>query len=106
MQIKILTKEESDALVASMYKERMEWTTEEMIADAKFMKGMPDMGNTKYIIGEENWNKFFEWLTTSEAKEQWTLYTQTLPLARYFNWKYCEGLTDEEINELIKNQIG
>lgn len=106
MQIKILTKEESDALVESFYKERIQWTTEQIIADAKFMKGMPDMGNTKYIIGEENWNKFFEWLLTSEAKEQWILYTQTLPLARYFNWKYCEGKSDEYINDLIKNQIG
>ena len=70
------------------------------------MKGMPDMGNTKYIIGEDNWNKFFEWLSTSEAREQWNLYFGVSPLARYFNWKYCHGMSDEYINDLIKNQVG
>jgi hypothetical protein len=105
MQIKILTKEESDALVESFYKERKCWTTEEIIADAKFMKGMPDMGNTKYITGEENWNNFFEWLSTSEAREQWNLYFGVSPLARYYAWKYQYNKSDEEINDMIKNQV-
>ena len=87
MKIKLLSKEESDQLVDSFYKERLDWTTEQIIADAKFMKSMPDMGNTKYIIGEENWNNFFVWLTTSEAREQWNKTPYTLELAKHYTQK-------------------
>jgi len=69
------------------------------------MRNLPDMGNTKYITGEENWNNFFEWLTTSEAREQWNLYFGVSPLARYYAWKYQYKMSDEEINDMIKNQV-
>ena len=50
MQIKVLTKEESDALVESFYKERKCWTTEEIIADAKFGLSLP---GTKYLLSHQ-----------------------------------------------------
>ena len=84
MQIKILTKEESDALVASMYKERMEWTTEEMIADAKFMMSMSDMGNTKYILPNQ-YESFYKWLETEEARQEWTNTPYMTSLAKYYS---------------------
>lgn len=105
MDLRILTKEESVELREKEKSERLQWTIEQIIQDAKFMKGMPDMGNTKYITGEDNWNKFFEWLSTSEAREQWNLYTSVLPLARYYAWKYQHNMSDEEINDMIKNQV-
>lgn len=101
MNLRVLSKEESDALVESMYKERIEWTTEQIIADAKFGLSLP---GTKYILTNQ-YEAFYKWLETEEAREQWNSYKLTLPLARYFNWKYCQGLSDEEINDLIKNQV-
>jgi len=84
MKIKILTKEESDALVESMYKDRMEWTTEELVADAKFMMGMPDMGNTKYILPNQ-YEDFYKWLEGEEAREQWTKSPYMTSLAKYYS---------------------
>jgi hypothetical protein len=101
MQIKILTKEESDALVESFYKERKCWTTEEIIADAKFGLSLP---GTKYLLSHQ-YEPFFKWLETDEAREQWDIIPQTQHLARYFLWKHCEGKSDDEMNELITNQI-
>ena len=84
MQIKILTKEESDALVASMYKERMEWTTEELVADAKFMMSMPDMGNTKYLLPNQ-YEPFYKWLESEEARKQWKESPYMTSLAKYYS---------------------
>jgi hypothetical protein len=84
MQIRTLTKEDSDALVESMYKERMEWTTEEMIADAKFMMSMPDMGNTKYLLPNK-YESFYKWLETEEARREWNNTPYMLSLAKYYS---------------------
>ncbi len=84
MQIKILTKEESDALVDSMYKDRMEWTTEELVADAKFMMSMPDMGNTKYILPNQ-YEDFYKWLEGEESREQWIKSPYMTSLAKYYS---------------------
>jgi len=105
MNIKILTKEESLELHKQEREKRLPFTAEQIIEEGKFMRSLPDMGNTKYITGEDNWNKFFEWLSTSEAREQWNLYTSVLALARYYAWKYQHNMSDEEINDMIKNQV-
>jgi hypothetical protein len=84
MKIKILTKEESDALVESMYTDRMEWTTEQLVADAKHMMSMSDMGNTKYILPNQ-YEAFYKWLETEEAREQWIESPYMLSLAKYYS---------------------
>jgi len=85
MNIKILSKQESLEYWNKEKEERRKWTIDQIIQDAKFMRGMPDMGNTKYIIGEENWNNFFEWLKTEEAIKLWNEDPHTLPLAKYYS---------------------
>jgi hypothetical protein len=80
MQIKVLTKEESDALVESFYKERKCWTTEEIIADAKFGLSLP---GTKYLLSHQ-YDGFFKWLETEEAREIWNKTPHTLELAKHY----------------------
>jgi hypothetical protein len=85
MKLTILTAEESLEYWNKEKEERRKWTIDEIVNDAKFMTGMPDMGNTKYIIGEENWNNFFEWLKTEEAIKLWNEDPFTLSLAKYYS---------------------
>ncbi|CAB4215367.1 hypothetical protein UFOVP1475_10 [uncultured Caudovirales phage] len=84
MKLKILTREESLELARKNKEERLGWTLEQIVQDATFFRNLPDGGNTKYIIGEENWNNFFNWLTTSEARMRWNETTSIVDLARYF----------------------
>ena len=104
MNIKILTKEESQELNKIEIERKLLYTTEQIIEEARFLRyNIPDMGNTKYITGEENWIKFFDWLKTDEAMEQWKLYTSVLQSARYYAWKYQHGI--EFPNDLTINKI-
>jgi succinate dehydrogenase flavin-adding protein (antitoxin of CptAB toxin-antitoxin module) len=84
MRIKILTKEESDALVESFYKDRLEWTTELLVADAKHMMSLPDMGNTKYILSNQ-YEDFYKWLETEEARQEWNKSPYMTSLAKYYS---------------------
>lgn len=84
MNIKVLTAEESLEYWNKEKEQRLKWTTQEIIADAKFMLNMPDMGNTKYLLSED-YDAFYKWLETNEAKEEWNKDPFTLTLAKYYS---------------------
>lgn len=102
--IKILTAEQSQELWEKDKKERLSWSTSQIIIEAKIMFGLPDAGNTKYVLPSQ-YEEFYKWLETSEARTQWELLPRTLHLARYWSWKYDLKLSDKEIDELINGQI-
>ena len=54
--IKILTEEESAQMRLKELEMKRLWSREQIVADAKLFRAMPDMGNTKYIVVEDNWN--------------------------------------------------
>ena len=62
----------------------LKWTLDQIIQDAKFMMGMPDMGNTKYILSKD-YDAFYEWIKTEEAIEQWNELPMTQHLAKYYS---------------------
>jgi len=101
MKLTILTKEESIELWEREKSDRRCWTTEQIIEDAKFGLSLP---GTKYILTNQ-YEAFYKWLETNEAREQWNILPRTQHLARHFLWKHCEGLSDDEMNDLIKNQV-
>ena len=80
MQIKILTKEESIEYWENEKAERREWTTEQIIEDAKFGLSLP---GTKYIL-QHQYEDFYKWLETDEAREQWNELPKTQHLAKYY----------------------
>jgi hypothetical protein len=84
MKIKVLTEEESVQMRLKELEMKRLWSREQIIADAKLFRSMPDMGNTKYIVGEENWQGFFKWLESNEAREVWNETPYTLELAKYY----------------------
>lgn len=83
MNIRVLTKEESIELWEKEKSERREWTTEQIIEDARMMLSMPDMANTKYILSTQ-YDEFLKWLDSDEAREQWNILPKTLHLAKYY----------------------
>lgn len=83
MKITILTPEESKAYWEEEVKDRLEWSTEQIINDARMMMNMPDMGNTKWILSE-HLEGFYKWLETEEAREVWNVDPFTLSLAKYY----------------------
>jgi hypothetical protein len=85
--IKILTAEESAQMRLKELEIKRLWSREQIVADAKLFRAMPDMGNTKYIVGEENWNGFFKWLESNEAREVWNETPYILTLAQYYTNK-------------------
>lgn len=80
MQIKILTKEESIEYWEREKSERQEWTTEQIIQDAKFGLSLP---GTKYILPHQ-YEDFYKWLETDEAREEWNTLPRTEHLAKYY----------------------
>ena len=87
MKIKVLTEEESVQMRLKELEMKRLWSREQIVADAKLFRSMPDMGNTKYIVGEENWQGFFKWLETNEAREVWNETPYILTLAQYYTNK-------------------
>jgi hypothetical protein len=85
--IKILTAEESNQIHLKVLEIKRLWSREQIVADAKLFRAMPDMGNTKYIVGEENWNGFFKWLESNEAREVWNETPYIVTLAQYYTNK-------------------
>jgi hypothetical protein len=85
--IKILTAEESAQMRLKELELKRLWSREQIVAEAKLFRSMPDMGNTKYIVGEENWNGFFKWLESNEAREVWNETPYILTLAQYYTNK-------------------
>jgi hypothetical protein len=85
--IKILTPEETAEMRQRELEMKRLWSREQIVAEAKLFRAMPDMGNTKYIVGEENWNGFFKWLESNEAREVWNETPYILTLAKYYTNK-------------------
>jgi len=85
MNIKILTAEESLEFWNKEKEERRKWTMEEILQDAKFMMGMPDMGNTKFVLARD-YEDFYKWIETPEAMEQW----YELPMVQHLAKTYAE----------------
>jgi hypothetical protein len=83
MEIKILTTEESLEYYNQVKFENSLLTREQVQYWAKGLpKGM--IGNTDYIIGQENWEKFYEYILTDEGYENWK---QQLDITDYIkNW--------------------
>jgi hypothetical protein len=81
MQLRILTKEESIELWEKEKSERREWTTEQIIEDAKFGLSLP---GTKYILTHQ-YEAFYKWLESEEAREQWNELPRTEHLAKYYS---------------------
>jgi hypothetical protein len=81
MEIKILTKEESIQFLQKENQERREWSTEQIIEDAKFGLSLP---GTKYIL-QHQYEDFYKWLETDEAREQWNELPKTEHLAKYYS---------------------
>jgi hypothetical protein len=80
MNIRVLTKEESIEYWEKEKAERREWTTEQIIEDAKFGLSLP---GTKYIL-QHQYEDFYKWLETDEAREQWNELPKTQHLAKYY----------------------
>lgn len=83
MKVTVLTPEESKIFWDEEVKIRQTWTTEQIIDDAKVMLSMPDMGNTKWLL-EEDYEGFYKWLETEEARAEWNKDPFTLTLAKYY----------------------
>lgn len=81
MNIRVLTKEESIEYWEREKAERSLWTTEQIIEDAKFGLSLP---GTKWILTNQ-YEAFFKWLETDEAREQWNELPRTQHLTKYYN---------------------
>lgn len=79
--IRVLTAEESQQLWEKEKQERSQWTTEQIIEDAKWGLSLP---GTKWILTNQ-YEDFYKWLTTDEAREQWNILPRTQHLAKYYS---------------------
>jgi hypothetical protein len=81
--IKVLTAEESMEMRQKELEMKRLWSREQIVADAKLMMGMPDMGNTKWVLSEDR-EGFYKWLESNEAREVWNETPYILELAKYY----------------------
>lgn len=81
MNLRVLTSEESLELWNKEKEERQQWTTEQIIEDAKFGLSLP---GTKWILTSE-YDSFFKWLESEEAREQWNILPRTQHLVKYYS---------------------
>ena len=79
--IRVLTAEESQQLWEKEKQERSQWTTEQIIEDAKWGLSLP---GTKWILTNQ-YEDFYKWLETDEAREQWNIIPRTQHLAKYYS---------------------
>ena len=91
MNIKVLTPQESLEYYNKVREENKSLTPHQI---EHWIKSISITGgNTGYIIGEENWQKFFKWIYTLEGQEQWQ---EDLDLTTYIqNWWNKNGQTTE-----------
>jgi len=69
MQIHILSAEESLEYWNKVREENKQLGPVEL---ERWIKSIPITGgNTGYIIGQDNWDKFYQWIYTEEGMEQW-----------------------------------
>ncbi len=83
MKITVLSPEESLKAWEEMKAENRTLTREQVQEWAmRLPKNM--QGNTDYIISQEDWNRFYEWILTDEGFEQWQI---DLDIVEYIrNW--------------------
>lgn len=81
--IKLLTEEESAQMRLKELEMKRLWSREQIVADAKLMMGMPDMGNTKWVLQKDR-ESFYKWLESNEARDIWNETPYTLELAKYY----------------------
>jgi len=86
MKLTILTAEESLEYWNKEKEERRKWTEEQILQDAKFMMGMPDMGNTKFVLAKD-YEAFYEWIQTEEAQKEWNELPMVQHLAKIYSEK-------------------
>jgi hypothetical protein len=84
MKLRILTEEESAQMRLKELEMKRLWSREQIVADAKLMMGMPDMGNTKWVLSEDR-EDFYKWLESNEARDIWNETPYTLELAKYYS---------------------
>ena len=83
MNVKILTPEESVKEWEAMRDENATLTKEQVQDWAmRLPKNME--GNTEYIIGDDKWEEFYQWIVTDEGYQQWKI---DLDIIQYIkNW--------------------
>lgn len=88
MKLTILTPEESKIEWEKRLAENSMLTREQVQDWAiSLPKGM--IGNTDYIIGEDKWEEFYQWILTDEGYEQWK---KDLDITNYIkNWAIKNG---------------
>lgn len=70
MKLTILTPEESLEYYNKVKEENSKLTREQVREWAMNLpKGM--QGNTDYLIGQKEWDEFYEWVLTDEGYQQW-----------------------------------
>jgi hypothetical protein len=91
MNIKVLSKEESLAYWNEVREENKGLAPHQI---EHWIKSIPQTGGqTMYIIGEDNWDKFYKWIYTLEGQEKWQ---EDLDLTTYIeNWWKENGETTE-----------
>jgi hypothetical protein len=92
MEIRVLTPEESLEYYNQVKYENSLLTREQVQHWAQSLpKGM--QGNTDYIIGADNWQRFYEYILTDEGYADWK---ETLDIVDYIkNWAIQNGETTE-----------
>lgn len=91
MNIKVLTPEESLEYWNKVREENKSLTPHQI---EQWIKSIPATGGqTMYIIGQDNWDKFYKWIYTLEGQEAWQ---RDLDLITYIeNWWKENGETTE-----------
>lgn len=91
MNIKVLSPEESLAYWNEVREENKGLAPHQI---EQWVKSLPKIEeNTLYIVGEENWEKFYKWIYTLEGQEAWQ---RDLDLITYIeNWWKENGETTE-----------
>ena len=87
MKLTILSPEESKIEWERRRKENS-FLFREQVQDWAMQLPKSMVGNTDYIVGDENWNKFYEWILTDEGYEQWQKDLDMIDYIKSWNEKY------------------
>ena len=86
MKIKILTSEESK-LEWEKRKEYNRSLSREQVKELAISLPKNLQGNTDYLIGENEWNEFYEWITTDEGYQSWLIHLDLLDYIKNYSFK-------------------
>jgi len=84
MNVKILTPEESLKEWEAMRAENATLNREQVQDWAMRLPNNME-GNTQYIIGDDKWEEFYQWIVTDEGYEQWKIDLDILEYIK--NWQ-------------------